>query len=113
MQRTAGPPVLYGGSPRGAGGPEHREAPQDLPNWVPPVFRRAGRRAEGTRLRPPCRPFSFETRCQPAGSRRLVVGVRVGNSAVVEGFRRGLRCFFGLHGPPPSPQDRYSAELGV
>ncbi|KAJ1174835.1 hypothetical protein NDU88_000126 [Pleurodeles waltl] len=107
------PGVLCSGSLHGIGGPGNWAAPRGLPNWVPPVLRRADHLVEETRLRPLCRPFFSETRCRPAGSRRPVVGVRVGSSVVVEGFRRGLRQFPAYAGPPPPPRDRYGAELGT
>ncbi|KAJ1113324.1 hypothetical protein NDU88_001572 [Pleurodeles waltl] len=76
---TLDPLVLRSVSPLKIGGPGLWEAPQGLPDWVPPSLRElvfCSRRRGSALSVGHFSPFPSEARCRPIGSRRPVVEVR-------------------------------------
>ncbi|KAJ1137595.1 hypothetical protein NDU88_003993 [Pleurodeles waltl] len=110
---TLDPLMLRSVSPLKIGGPGLWEAPQGLPDWVPPSLREPvfwSRRSGSALSVGYFSPFPSEARCRPIGSRRPVVEVRT-KLEVVGGFWRALRRFFGLHRAPAASSGHCGAEL--
>ncbi|KAJ1123977.1 hypothetical protein NDU88_002441 [Pleurodeles waltl] len=95
--------VLRSVSPLVSGGPGLWEAPQGLPDWVPPSLRELvfwSRRRGSTLSVGHFSPFPSEARCRPVGSRRPIVEVRT----EARGCGRVLTCVKAIFRPPQGPR---------
>ncbi|KAJ1151540.1 hypothetical protein NDU88_004320 [Pleurodeles waltl] len=96
---TLDPLMLRSVSPLKIRGPGVWEAPQGLPDWVPPSLREPvfwSRRRGSALSVGHFSPFPSEARCRPIGSRRAVVEVRT----EAQGCGRVSACVKAIFRPP-------------